>query len=214
MAGDFSARAHGALADPVLRANFRRAMDGLMAKRRAQFPDRAAFEALRARGAAVRARALARLPDLLEQLEQRLVANGIHVHWAETIAAANAIVLGILQQAGARTVIKGKSMVTEEMELNAHLKAHGIERDRIRPGRVHHPAGRRGAVAHRHAVHPQEQGRDRPAVRRPHPRPALHRGRRRPDRRRAARMCASASPRPTPASRGLISRWPKPAPWC
>jgi len=126
-APDFADRAHTALNDAKLRKNFRRAMDGLMAKRAAQFPDPAAWDELRARGAAVRARALAKLPELLRQLEANLTANGIQVHWAETTAEANAIVLGILAAHDARLVIKGKSMVTEEMHLNAHLEANGVE---------------------------------------------------------------------------------------
>ena len=123
---DFGGKAHVALNDPKLRANFRRAMDGLMAKRAAQFPDAEEWKTLRARGAAVRARALARLPELLEQLEAKLTANGVIVHWAETTAEANAVVLDILKAAGVKRVIKGKSMVTEEMHLNAHLEANGI----------------------------------------------------------------------------------------
>ncbi len=124
---DFTARAPKALNDPTLRANFRRAMDGLMSKRAAQFADTPAWEALRARGAAAKARVLARLPELLVELEENCRANGIEVHWAESIPEANAIVLEILRAAGARTVIKGKSMVSEEMELNHHLAAHGIQ---------------------------------------------------------------------------------------
>ena len=123
---DFTGKAHVALNDPKLRANFRRAMDGLMTKRAAQFSDQEEWTALRARGAAIRARSLAKLPQLLEQLEANLTANGIHVHWAETTEEANAVVLGILEKAGAKRVIKGKSMVTEEMHLNAHLEANGI----------------------------------------------------------------------------------------
>ncbi|ARJ64924.1 iron-sulfur cluster-binding protein [Magnetospirillum sp. ME-1] len=123
---EFGAKAHVALNDPKLRANFRRAMDGLMTKRAAQFADTGEWTSLRARGAAIRANALAKLPELLEQLEANCLRNGIHVHWAETTAEANAIVLGILEAAGARTVIKGKSMVTEEMHLNAHLEKNGI----------------------------------------------------------------------------------------
>lgn len=122
----FGAKARIALDDPKLRANFRRAMDGLMTKRAAQFADEAEWIALRARGAAVRANALARLPELLEKLEANCRANGIQVHWAETTQEANAIVQGILEAAGAKTVIKGKSMVSEEMHLNAHLERNGI----------------------------------------------------------------------------------------
>ena len=127
MSGDFTQRAPIALNDPTLRRNFRRAMDGLMVKRAAQFTDPEAWAALRERGAMVKARAVARLPELLEQLEAKCTANGIQVHWAESTAEANAIVLDILQKAGARKVIKGKSMVSEEMELNHFLDGHGIK---------------------------------------------------------------------------------------
>src|SRR4051812_2120330 len=121
----FAGRAHVALNDPALRANFRRAMDGLMAKRAAQFPDAAYLAELRTRGAAIKERALARLPDLLEQLEARCTENGIKVHWAETTEEANRIVLDIFQGHGVKTVVKGKSMVSEEMHLNAYLGRHG-----------------------------------------------------------------------------------------
>ena len=126
-APDFGTRAALALADRGLRRNFRRAMDGLQAKRAAQFPDPAVFEALRTRAAEAKARALARLPELLERLEERCTANGITVHWAESIDDANRIVLGILRAAGAELVIKGKSMVSEEMHLNAFLETQGIQ---------------------------------------------------------------------------------------
>ena len=122
----FSARAHIALSDKRLRANFRRAMDGLMDKRTAQFPDPIAFEALRTRGAAIRANALAKLPDLLEQLDARCTANGIQVHWAKTVAEGNSIISTILGRHHARLVIKGKSMVSEEMHLNHHLETEHI----------------------------------------------------------------------------------------
>jgi L-lactate dehydrogenase complex protein LldF len=107
-----------ALNDPQLRANFRRAMDGLVAKRAAVFADPEEWRDLRALGATIRRRALARLPELLERLEQRCSANGIRVHWAETTHEANQIVLEILRSHAASKVVKGKSMVSEEMRLN------------------------------------------------------------------------------------------------
>jgi len=124
---DFRRAAARALGDSSLRANFRRAMDGLMARRAAQFADPVEWRDLRALGAAIRARSLARLPELLERLEERCVGNGIAVHWAETAAEANALVLGILRRHGATRVVKGKSMVSEEMHLNDYLEAHGVE---------------------------------------------------------------------------------------
>src|SRR5664279_1110637 len=116
-----------ALLDPQLRANFRRAMDGLMAKRKAQFPDPADLQDLRQLSTAIRARSLLNLPDLLEQFEAKATKNGIKVHWAETCDQANELILGILRAKGAKTLVKGKSMVSEEMHLNAFLESKGIE---------------------------------------------------------------------------------------
>lgn len=123
----FKRNAREALADPQLRSNFRGAMDFLMDKRRSQFPDGDELERLRAFGNRVRARALSKLPDLLERLEANLVRNGVQVHWAETVAEANAIVHRIAERHAAKKVIKGKSMVSEEMEMNHYLGARGVD---------------------------------------------------------------------------------------
>jgi L-lactate dehydrogenase complex protein LldF len=124
---DFLAASARALGDPQLRRNFRRAMDGLMAKRAALFADPDEWTRLRALGAAIRAKNLLKLPELLERLEASLARNGIVSHWAGTTGQANRIVLDLLQARGARALVKGKSMVSEEMELNAFLAGHGIE---------------------------------------------------------------------------------------
>ncbi|WP_122872645.1 LutB/LldF family L-lactate oxidation iron-sulfur protein, partial [Pseudomonas viridiflava] len=84
-------------------------------------------EDLRSLGNAIRARALSKLPDLLEQLERNLIRNGVQVHWAETVEEANATVLSIVEAHEAKQVIKGKSMVSEEMEMNDFLGERGVE---------------------------------------------------------------------------------------
>ena len=114
------------VSNPALRASFRGAMDFLMAKRAAQFPDPVALEALRAEGERIRRYSLARLPDLLEQLEANLTRNGIQVHWAETPEDACQLIIDITRKAGGDLVVKGKSMVSEEVELNHALEAEGI----------------------------------------------------------------------------------------
>jgi L-lactate dehydrogenase complex protein LldF len=124
---DFRARAHKALGDPQLRKNFRTAMDSLMTKRAAIFSDADERERLRTLGNAIKARALSKLPDLLELLETNLIRNGVKVHWAETVDEANDIVLKIVEAHEAKQVIKGKSMVSEEMEMNDFLAARGVE---------------------------------------------------------------------------------------
>ncbi|GGY09970.1 iron-sulfur cluster-binding protein [Litchfieldella qijiaojingensis] len=122
----FHRQAHDALGNPQIRRNFRKAMDGLMSKRRDVFSDWD-LEALRELGANIRLRALAKLPDLLERLEANCQANGIQVHWAENGDEACRIIRELCEARAARAVIKGKSMVSEEMHLNQHLEAAGIE---------------------------------------------------------------------------------------
>jgi L-lactate dehydrogenase complex protein LldF len=123
----FEQKVTAALADRQLRRNIRSAMDGLMLKRQAVFDDPDEFERLRARGQVIKQHALQNLPDLLERLERNCTRNGIQVHWARTTHEANRIVLDILREHGAGAIVKGKSMVSEEMHLNAFLARHDIE---------------------------------------------------------------------------------------
>ncbi len=115
-----------ALNDRQIRANFRATMDGLIDKRRRSFPDPAELESLQQQAASIRANALTKLPQLLEQLEENCLRNSVMVHWAETVEEGNNAVLKILRRHGANSLIKGKSMVSEEMGLNAFLEARGI----------------------------------------------------------------------------------------
>jgi L-lactate dehydrogenase complex protein LldF len=123
----FKQRIAGALNDRQLRNNLRSAMDGLRVKRQAVFDDAEELAALRRHGNAIKARALSRLPELLERLERQCTRNGIQVHWAETTDEANRIVLAILRRHKATRLVKGKSMVSEEMHLNQFLAGQGIE---------------------------------------------------------------------------------------
>ena len=82
-----------ALKDQKLRKNFKRAMNGLMQKRRVMFPDSGELETLRNLAGGIRRDAISRLPDLLEELETNCQQNGIQVHWAQTTEEANSIVM-------------------------------------------------------------------------------------------------------------------------
>ncbi len=119
-------RMHDAVNDPHLRSSFRGAMDFLMAKRAAQFPDESELASLRTLSEGIRQYSLARLPDLLEQLETNLTRNGVQVHWAETPDEANAIMLAIARRHEAKLIVKGKSMVSEEIEFNHAMEAAGV----------------------------------------------------------------------------------------
>ncbi|MCH2157967.1 MAG: lactate utilization protein [Oleiphilaceae bacterium] len=126
MSDNFRIRTVDALSDDSLQNNFRGAMDFLQDKRHQAFQD-LEFEKLRSEGADIRKNVIAHLPDLLEKLERKCIDNGIHVHWAEDAQQACRIVERIAKDNEVKQVVKGKSMVSEEIELNQHLEAQGIE---------------------------------------------------------------------------------------
>jgi L-lactate dehydrogenase complex protein LldF len=122
----FPAAARGTLADEQLRTNLRQATRAIRDKRVAVTGELPDWEALRDAGSAIKADVMDRLPELLEQLEASVTARGGTVHWARDAAEANGIVTGLVRAAGAREVVKVKSMATQEIGLNEHLDAEGI----------------------------------------------------------------------------------------
>jgi L-lactate dehydrogenase complex protein LldF len=117
----FPQAARVALGDPQLRRTIGEATSTIRAKRArvvAELPD---WEELRDAGAAIKARAMATLPEQLERLEAEVVRHGGIVHWARDAAEANAVVAGIAHRHGAHELIKVKSMTTDEIGLNAAL---------------------------------------------------------------------------------------------
>lgn len=67
------------------------------------------------------------LDTYLPQVEARLQAHGVTVHWAATAEAANAAVLAIMRSRGATRMVKSKTMVSEETGLGPFLEKNGIE---------------------------------------------------------------------------------------
>jgi len=85
------------------------------------------FDTLRQHVSRVRQHSLDNLDYYLARFELEATNNGNRIHFAETPDAMNSIVLDICQQHGARRVVKGKSMVTEETSLNEHLIRGGLD---------------------------------------------------------------------------------------
>lgn len=122
----FPANAKTALADANLQSALGRLKTHFSVSRRKSIERFGDFEALRDAGRDIRNYALSHLPELLEEFERNVQARGGHVHWARTPQEAREIILGILRQTGAKTVAKGKTMVSEEIELNKYLEANGV----------------------------------------------------------------------------------------
>ncbi|MCV0395325.1 MAG: iron-sulfur cluster-binding protein [Rhizobiaceae bacterium] len=122
----FKQNARGALADVQLQKALGNVRAGFIDKRRKAMDALPEFDRLRDEAKAIKDHALASLDLYLEAYETKVKASGGHVHWAATAEDARGIILDICRAVGARTVTKGKSMITEEIELNDFLEGNGI----------------------------------------------------------------------------------------
>jgi len=122
----FPVAARTALGNTQLRHNIGFATQTIRAKRAAVVGELPDWEQLRLAGEAIKTDVMARLPELLVQLEERVTAAGGTVHWARDANEANAIVAALVEATGAHEVVKIKSMATQEIGLNEALAEHGI----------------------------------------------------------------------------------------
>ena len=122
----FKEKSARALEDADLQTAMRRMRThyvGSITQARARLPE---FEALRDAAVDIKNHTLAHLDLYLEELERKVTEAGGYVHWATTPSEARNIIEAICRRANARTVTKGKSMISEEIALNAHLEKAGF----------------------------------------------------------------------------------------
>ncbi len=122
----FKANARAAVKDPQLKRALAHVKVGFIGKRAKAVARLPEFDALRDAARDIKAHTLDHLDLYLERYEERVTALGGQVHWCPSAADARAAVLDICRRVGAKTVTKGKSMISEEIDLNAHLEANGI----------------------------------------------------------------------------------------
>jgi L-lactate dehydrogenase complex protein LldF len=124
---DFRQGAGAALSDPKIQANLEGLYNGFHQARidaSDQTPD---WEALQDKGRAIKAHTLDNLAYYLEMVERNVIASGGHIYFAKDAEAASNYVVNLAKERGIELVIKGKSMVSEEMALNHRLEEEGIE---------------------------------------------------------------------------------------
>ena len=85
------------------------------------------WEQLRELASGIKKHTLSHLDEYLEKFISNTEENGIVVHRAETAEDFNRTVLEILRSHDVRKLVKSKSMLTEECEMNPYLEANGIE---------------------------------------------------------------------------------------
>ena len=126
MSGPFARRARRALRDQQLHVALDRTTAQLGLRRATGLASLEQADTVRDRARAAKMALLHSLADSLRTFEARLVENGARVHWAETTADANRIIVEIAAKAGVRRVAKSKSMASEETHLNGALERAGI----------------------------------------------------------------------------------------
>lgn len=123
----FDKNARAALADVQLRGALRNATS-LFGKRRLEAARSLSnWEDLRTAARAIKDDVLLHLDRYLETFEANAKQRGAVVHWAADAAEANAIICKLARERGARTIVKSKSMTTEETHLNDALEAEGMQ---------------------------------------------------------------------------------------
>ncbi len=125
---------------PQFKDNARHALDDAQLQKalgnvRQNFIDRRAavaaklpeFEGLRDSARDIKNHTLKNLDLYLERYEENVTKAGGQVHWARTAEEARQAVLDICARVGAKTVTKGKSMISEEIALNDAIEAAGMK---------------------------------------------------------------------------------------
>ncbi|MGQ9497192.1 MAG: L-lactate dehydrogenase (quinone) large subunit LdhH [Desulfotomaculales bacterium] len=115
-----------ALANPQLQAALGK-FCGTFPDARARAYESRDFPALRQEIAAIKRRAAENLEELVEEFVKCVTARGATVFRAATAEDARAYILNLARAKGIRTIVKSKSMATEEIHLNAYLAAHGLD---------------------------------------------------------------------------------------
>lgn len=129
MSTDLTRRARARRIREILRSegeNVKRATQGFNEARYAATHDLSGYEGFRDDARAVKEDAIDLLPSLIEQLTESVESNGGTVYLADSADDANRYIEQIAADHDAESVVKSKSMTTEELELNEHLAMHDI----------------------------------------------------------------------------------------
>jgi len=122
----FVSRVRQRLDDTELQRNLQRTRGRNAAARLASLSSLDDFDAVRARATDIRASVLRDLDLWLERFEAEATRRGATVLWARDGDEACRLVIDIARRHDVKTVVKAKSMVSEEAGLNAALEAAGI----------------------------------------------------------------------------------------
>ncbi|MGC8659333.1 MAG: LutB/LldF family L-lactate oxidation iron-sulfur protein [Desulfomonilaceae bacterium] len=122
---DFRANARRALQNPTLRKAMRHATESFRKKRNDAIVG-IPFEEWREQASELRKRVIGDISGYVDEFAANATKRGAIVHRARTAEGARDLISSILKDNGVKTIVKSKSMVTEEIHLNKHLADLGF----------------------------------------------------------------------------------------
>src|SRR5882672_10280314 len=123
---DLTQRSHDALENTVLQGALKAATTTFIERRRDAITSVSDWEGLRQRARQVKEHTINNLDYYLEQLVEQVEARGGTVHWAKTGDDVSRYIIELARARSVKSVVKSKSMATEEIELNHALEAAGV----------------------------------------------------------------------------------------
>jgi L-lactate dehydrogenase complex protein LldF len=123
----FKKGAKETLADPVIQMSMEAVYTGFHTNRQSAAAATEGWDEQRDRGRAIKEHTIANLDYYLEMLTDKIDENGGNVFFANDSAEATEYILNVARARDVKTVIKSKSMVSEEMSLAHEMEAVGIE---------------------------------------------------------------------------------------
>jgi L-lactate dehydrogenase complex protein LldF len=129
MSIEFDRKIHRTLEDANLQLAVYTATGRLKDKRidvvsAGELPD---YQDLRTQAAALKKHVIEHLDHYLEEFERNVESHGGHVVYAKDATEVADFVLSLASERGAHLIVKGKSMTSEELDLNERLEHHGLE---------------------------------------------------------------------------------------
>lgn len=119
--------AQKALADKTLQLNFKKAAAEAIFKRNQAVSISQTFESSREMAIAARDESIGRLTKLIDKFIEKCARHNIKCFVYDDYQSANSKITELIKARGAGFIVKSKSMLTEEIELNRHLKLNGIQ---------------------------------------------------------------------------------------
>lgn len=117
----FKERIEESKQDVFMQQAVAKAQDAQWIKREAAREKLGNWQAWRDLGESMRQHTIAYLPDYLEQFSDNIAKQGGHVYFAQTAEEANQYVKQIVLEKNAKKIVKSKSMVTTEVDIDPML---------------------------------------------------------------------------------------------